>query len=442
MIQTGFVAALDLGTSKIKGVVGRMNENNVISVLACETVPSKQCIRRGVVYNVEETGANVKKLISMLENVIGRNIAKVYVSVAGQSLHTIPYRTYRQLSSSGIVTENVINQLNDEAQKFKPDLSRKYAIADVEYYVDRKPEKNPVGITCSMVEAEYQMLVGRPNLVANIEKGIVERANVRIAGYIVGAQASAAISLNDDEKELGCVFIDFGAGTTTVSIYKGGVLRRTVVIPFGGKTITRDICELNFTETDAEQYKIKFGKAVDGSDNSLFSPFSSKSDIDLVELNKVIRMRLDEITANIKEQIRLSGYEGQLGAGIVITGGASQLKNLDLYLKEKFNMPVRKASAKKSFVNNAPEIANDPSFTQVLGLLLFGTEDCEVVEVEPEGEELESQTKSSKNLFGKQSHRNEGIKTPKKSKTDKNNKGIKNTLGGFFSSMFSEEEDE
>jgi cell division protein FtsA len=442
MIQTGFVAALDLGTSKIKGVVGRMNENNVISVLACETVPSKQCIRRGVVYNVEETGANVKKLISMLENVIGRNIAQVYVSVAGQSLHTIPYRTYRQLSSSGIVTENVINQLNDEAQKFKPDLSRKYAIADVEYYVDRKPEKNPVGITCSMVEAEYQMLVGRPNLVANIEKGIVERANVRIAGYIVGAQASAAISLNDDEKELGCVFIDFGAGTTTVSIYKGGVLRRTVVIPFGGKTITRDICELNFTETDAEQYKIKFGKAVDGSDNSLFSPFSSKSDIDLVELNKVIRMRLDEITANIKEQIRLSGYEGQLGAGIVITGGASQLKNLDLYLKEKFNMPVRKASAKKSFVNNAPEIANDPSFTQVLGLLLFGTEDCEVVEVEPEGEELESQTKSSKNLFGKQSHRNEGIKTPKKSKTDKNNKGIKNTLGGFFSSMFSEEEDE
>jgi len=442
MIQTGFVAALDLGTSKIKGVVGRMNENNVISVLACETVPSKQCIRRGVVYNVEETGANVKKLISMLENVIGRNIAKVYVSVAGQSLHTIPYRTYRQLSSSGIVTENVINQLNDEAQKFKPDLSRKYAIADVEYYVDGKPEKNPVGITCSMVEAEYQMLVGRPNLVANIEKGIVERANVRIAGYIVGAQASAAISLNDDEKELGCVFIDFGAGTTTVSIYKGGVLRRTVVIPFGGKTITRDICELNFTETDAEQYKIKFGKAVDGSDNSLFSPFSSKSDIDLVELNKVIRMRLDEITANIREQIRLSGYEGQLGAGIVITGGASQLKNLDLYLKEKFNMPVRKASAKKSFVNNAPEIANDPSFTQVLGLLLFGTEDCEVVEVEPEGEEPESQTKSSKNLFGKQSHRNEGIKTPKKSKTDKNNKGIKTTLGGFFSSMFSEEEDE
>jgi len=118
-----------------------MNENNVISVLACETVPSKQCIRRGVVYNVEETGANVKNMISMLENVIGRNIAKVYVSVAGQSLHTIPYRTYRQLSSSGIVTENVINQLNDEAQKFKPDLSRKYAIADVEYYVDGKPEK-------------------------------------------------------------------------------------------------------------------------------------------------------------------------------------------------------------------------------------------------------------------------------------------------------------
>lgn len=445
MVQNGFIAAIDLGTSKIKGIVGRMNENNVVSVLACETVPSKQCIRRGVVYNVEETGANVKKLISMLDNAVGRHIAKVYVSLAGQSLHTIQYRNYRQLSSAGIVTESIVDQLKEEAEKFKPDILRKYDVVDVEYYVDGKPEKNPIGIACSMIEAEYQIVVGRPNLVTNIEKGIVERANVQVAEYVVGAKASAAISLNDDEKELGCAFIDFGAGTTTLSIYKDGVLRKMVVIPFGGKTITRDICELNFTETDAEQYKIKFGKAVDSNESSLFSPFSSKADIDLVELNKVIRMRLDEITANIKEQIRLSGYEGKLGAGIVITGGASQLKNLDLYLKEKLNMPVRKATAKKTFVNNAPEIANDPSFTQVLGMLMFGAEDCEAVEMESEDEEeeeTETSTKTSRGIFGKQSHHSEGLKTPKKSKSDKSNKGIKNALGGFLSSMFSEDDDE
>src|SRR5690606_36563654 len=119
-----------------------------------------------------------------------------------------------------------------------------------------------------------------------------------------------------------------GAGTTTLSVYKDGVLRRAVVIPFGGKSITKDISALNFTESDAEQLKIKFGKAMETHESPFFSsPFSSKPDVDLSELNRVIGLRLDEITANIVEQIRLSGFENKLGAGVIITGGASQMKN-------------------------------------------------------------------------------------------------------------------
>ena len=167
------------------------------------------------------------------------------------------------------------------------------------------------------------------------------------------------------------------AGTTTISVYKDSILRRTVVIPFGGKTITKDISALNLTESDAEQLKLKYGKATETRENSLFSsPFSSKPDVDHSELIRVIALRLDEITANISEQIRLSGYENKLGAGVVITGGASQLKNLSEYLTQKLKMPVRKATAKKSYINNAPDLLNDPSFTQALGMLLLGEENC------------------------------------------------------------------
>ncbi len=383
MIQSGFIAAIDLGTSKITGVVARKNEDNVISVLACETIPSNRCIRRGLVYNIEETGAKVRKLISLLENKLNRKIAKVYVSVAGQSLHAVSHSVSKQLSSSGIVTENVIDQMRKEAEKFMPDMSKCYEIADVEYIINEKPEPQPVGVATTQIVANYQMIVGRPNIITNIEKSIIDRAKLQIAGYVVGPLASAEISLNDNEKELGCAFIDFGAGTSSLSIYKGGKLRYMVVIPFGGATITSDICDLNFIESDAELYKVKFGKTYETTDSGFFNPFATKPDIDLPTLNHVIELRLQEIVDNIAEQIKLSGYMDQLGAGMVISGGASQLKNIDMFLKENLNMPVRKASAKKTFINNYPELANDPSLTQALGLLLSGWENCEEQIVEP-----------------------------------------------------------
>lgn len=453
MIQSGFIAAIDLGTSRIRGIVGRKNENDVISVLAYDSIPSDNCIRRGMVYNIEETGAKVRKLVAMLENRLNRKIAKVYVSLSGQSLHTYEYREMKQLSSSGIITEDVVKQLHQAAEKYTPDLKRRYAIADVEYYVDDKPEKNPVGVTCSQIEAEFELVLGRPSLLTNIEKSITEKAQLEIADFIVGPLASAAISLNNEEKELGCAFIDFGAGTTSVSVYKGGLLRYMAVVPFGGKSITKDICELNFIESEAEQLKIKFGKAFEINETGAFfnSPFSQKPDIDLKELNKVISLRLDEIVANLKEQIHQSGYEGQLGAGLIITGGASQMKNMDAYLKDKLGMNVRRASAKKTFVNNFPDLTNDPALTQTLGLLLLGKEDCEEVIIEDyegnEGNEAVTEsTRGRKIGFGSIMKPNKKTKEktqkpPKEEKTSSSG-GLFSKIESAFGSMFSEDDDE
>lgn len=442
MTQSGFIAAIDLGTSSIKGVVGRKNESNVISILASGSISSKNCIRRGMVYNIEETGANVRKLVTMLENSLGRKIGKVYVSLGGQSLRTLEFREANDLSSGGMVTDEIVEQLRVSAQKYSPELSKSYAVADVEYFIDDKPERNPVGVTGTRLEAGFKLITGRPNLMGNIEKSIKGKAEVDVADYIVGALAAAEAALNDEDKELGCAFVDFGAGTTTLSVYKGGILRAMVVIPFGGKNITRDICALNFTENDAEQLKIKFGKALENQENSLFSsPFSSKPDVDLTQLNRVIAMRLDEITANLKEQIRLSGYENKLGAGLIITGGASQLKNMDAYLTRELKMPVRKAAVKKTYINNFPELVNDPAYTKVLGMLLLGEEDCELQVVEPHGykEHDEDAADTSRSNRAKEK-RKESTKA-KKQKSTKQGGGFFSNVEDFFGNMFSDDDE-
>ena len=447
MTQSGFLAVIDLGTSRIKGVVGRRNENGVLSIMASGTIDSGNSIRRGMVYNIEQAGANVQKLVMMLENSISRKITRVYVSLAGQSLHTLEFNEMKQLSS-GMVTEEVVKQLHMAAEKFQPEMKRNYRVADVEYYIDDKPERSPVGVTGTQIEAGFELIVGRPNLLTNIQKSISSKTELEIADYIVGATASAAMALNEEEKELGCGFLDFGAGTTTLTVYKNGILRRMVVIPFGGKNLTKDICALNFTENDAEQLKIKFGKAFENHDGPLFSsPFSSKPDIDLAELNKVIGMRLDEIIANIKEQINLSGYEGKLGAGLIISGGASQLRNLDIYLTQKLKLSVRKASAKKSMINNAPELINDPSYTQVLGMLLSAEEDCGQVTVEShdEGEKDDGRSISS-GWFGGTKKKNpkpeKKVKKVKKVNPVKKEGGFISKMEDVFGGIFTEEDDE
>lgn len=441
MMQSGFIAAIDLGTSSIKGVVGRKNENNVISILASGSIPSKNSIRRGMVYNIEETGASVRKLIAMLENSMGRKIGKVYVSLGGQSLRTLEFREAVELSTGGVVSDDAVQQLRASAEKYSPELSRAYTVADVEYYIDNKPERNPVGVTGSRLEASFKLITGRPNLMGNVEKSITGRAELPIADYIVGAMAAAAVALNDEEKELGCAFVDFGAGTTTLSLYKGGILRGMAVIPFGGKNITRDICALNFTENDAEQLKIKFGKALESQESSFFaSPFSSKPDVDLTQLNRVIGMRLDEITANLQEQIRLSGYEESLGAGMIITGGASRLKNMDAYLTRELKMPVRVATAKKAFINNSPDLVNDPSFTRVLGMLLMGEENCELQVVEPqEYDSYDEEAGSSSRSSRSKEKRKDNAKVKKQKSTKEG--GFLTNMENFFGNMFSDDDE-
>ncbi|EGK02255.1 cell division protein FtsA [Dysgonomonas gadei] len=443
MEQSGFIVGIDLGTSKIIGVVGRKNEQGVISILASESIPSDSCVKYGVIYNIDEAAGKIKKLINLLENKTGKKIGKAYVSVAGKSLRAIEHKETKLLDGTTPITFALLDNLEQQAKLNKPEFFTNYSVLAPEYYLDGNYEEDPIDKTGSTLEGHYRLVIGRPNIKTNLAKSITEKAQIEIAGYIVGPVAAGALVLDEHDRQAGCALVDFGASTTTLSIYKGGLLRFMSVIPFGGRTITKDVQELGFVFESAETYKIRYGKL--GKEKNKAAADVSP-DVDLRELNKVIQLRQDEIILNVINQIKLSGYSDELDAGIIMIGGASQMNGLVDYLAEKSQLPVKRAVAKRVYINNAAELLQNPLYTQALSLLLFANENCEKKEVViPKVEPVIAPTPPPTPPVEEEEEPEEDTKKNKKHKKQKD--GKQTTLFGFFEkiqnfggTMFNDEE--
>lgn len=440
MEQSGFIVGIDLGTSKIVGVVGRKNEQGVISILASESIPSDSCVKYGVIYNIDEAAGKIKKLINLLENKTGKKIGKAYVSVAGKSLRAIEHKETKLLDGTTPITFALLDNLEQQAKLNKPEFFTNYSVLAPEYYLDGNYEEDPIDKIGSTLEGHYRLVIGRPNIKTSLAKSITEKAQIEIAGYIVGPVAAGALVLDEHDRQAGCALADFGAGTTTLSIYKGGLLRFMSVIPFGGRTITKDVQELGFVFESAETYKIRYGRL--GKDKNKAAADVSP-DVDLRELNKVIQLRQDEIILNVINQIKLSGYADELDAGIIMIGGASQMNGLVDHLAEKSQLPVKRAVAKRVYINNAAELLQNPLYTQALSLLLFANENCEKKEiVVPKVEPVVTPTPPP---VEEDDEPEEDTKRNKKHKKQKD--GKQTTLFGFFEkiqnfggTMFNDEE--
>lgn len=377
MEQSGFIAVVELSTAKITGIVARKNAQGVITILASEIMPSESCIRYGVIYNIDLAAGKIKRLVNLLENKVGKKIGSIYVSVAGKSLRALEHTETKYLDGNTVITMAMLDAMDQQAKLNKPDFFTSYSVHEPQYFVDGVADENPIGKTASSIEARSIVVVGPPNIKANLKRSIEEKAQLQIKSYITGAVAAGALVVDLEDRQKGCALIDFGAGTTTVSIYKDGLLKFMTVIPFGGRTVTKDVQQLGFTFEQAEEYKIKYGKL---GKRTRQDDENKPSGVDVRELNKVIQLRMDEIILNVLNQMKLSGYSENLESGILTLGGASQMTGLNEYLEEKCQMSVRRATPKRVYINNASEMLNDPAHAQVLGLLLFANENCEQIE--------------------------------------------------------------
>lgn len=397
MELTEFIAAVDLGTSKIVGIVGSKRPDGSLLIHAIEKETSDSCIKRGCIQNVDETATKLKRLVTKLENRARCKIGKIYVGLGGQSLQSIDHRVTRQLNEDTPITDQIISSLKEVSMQMPVGNKEILEIVPSEYLVDGKRVGQPVGVYGTEIEATHKIIIGRPVLRKNLNR-VLEKIHLPLAGYLLSPLAGACV-LSEPEKSLGCVLVDFGAATTTVSIYKDGLLRHLAVIPLGGNTITKDIASLQLLENEAEKVKTYFGNAapeMDESENKIIKHAANMSidspEIQMRTLHQVVLCRSEEIIENISNQLKIAGYDSkQLSVGFILTGGASNMKGLTSLLRKKTDMEVKFGAFQKPLASaQFAEIGKDVSYSVLLGLLQRGDVNCskeeEPVVVAPEPE--------------------------------------------------------
>ncbi len=381
---TDFIAAIDLGTSKIAGVIGKKNPDGSLHIYAIEHEPSDSCIKRGCIQNVDSATQKVKQLISKLENQARCKIGKLYVGIGGQSIYSIDNKVSKILSEESQITGDLIEELKAKSMGMNVGNKEIIDVIPFEYIIDGQKTTEPVGVYGSEIEASHKVIIGRPIIKKNILR-MIEKIDVEIAGFYISPLASSQV-LTEAEQNLGCILVDFGASTTSVSVYKDNLLRHLCVLPLGGDAITKDIASLQLLENEAEKVKIKFGSANPDIDENIetqiIKPTSnSVSDIPEIQLrtlHQIVLCRSEEIIENILNQIKLSGLDfSQLRSGFILTGGASALKGLPELIKRKSDLDIKfGVFQKKITFSKNNNISKELGFSVLLGLLANGTVNC------------------------------------------------------------------
>ncbi len=377
-----FIVAIDLGTSKIAGVIASKDVTGSITIHAIEKEDSEGCIKRGCIQNVDEAASKVKKLIANLENKAKTKIGRLYIGLGGQSVQSVDHKVSRQLNEEIPITDEIINSLKEVSMDLPIPGKEILEIVPSEYLVDGKKVVQPVGVYGSEIEANHKLIVGKQAIMKNLKR-MEEKLPVEVAGYLLTPLASASV-LSEPEKSLGCALVDFGAATTTVSVYKEGLLRHLAVLPLGGQTITKDISTLQLLENAAEKLKISYGNAspdVDDSDNKVLKQQSNggidSPEIQLRTLHQVILCRSEEIVENVLNQLKISGYEKQIPAGYILTGGASNMKGLTALFRKKTDVEVKQGFfMRQVFSKSYTEVSKDAKYSALLGLAAKGSANC------------------------------------------------------------------
>ncbi len=376
------VAAVDIGTTKIVSLVGRLNDQGKLEVLGISQTASKG-VKRGVVLNIEETVQAIQTTSSEAMKQSGIQFKEVFVGIAGQHIKSVRNRGYINRDSYEVeITRDDLQNLIDDMHKIPVDVGEEIIhVLPQNYIVDSETGvKNPVGMFGKRLEANFHIVIGQTSSARNIGK-CINRVDLDVKQLVLEPLASSSAVLTDDEKEAGVALVDIGGGTTDVAVYYDDVIRHTAVIPFGGNVITHDIKEgCAILQRQAESLKVQFGSALGDlaqEDKVVTIPGISgrePKEISFKSLAYIIQSRMEEIIDAVSYEIENSGYMDKLSAGIVLTGGGSMLKHLNQLVKFKSGMDVRIGFPSEQLAAETAEEINQPMYATSIGLLLKGLE--------------------------------------------------------------------
>jgi cell division protein FtsA len=374
--ESKMIVGLDIGTSKVVAIVGAITPEGYLEIVGIGTHRSSG-LKKGVVVNIESTVLSIQRAIEEAELMAGCQIHSVYAGIAGSHI--------RSLNSHGIVAirdrevfAQDLERVIDAAQAVAIPADQKVLhILPQEFLIDEQDGvKEPLGMSGVRLEAKVHLVTCAVNASQNIEK-CIRRCGLEVEDIILEQLASSYAVLTEDEKELGVCVVDIGGGTTDIAIFKDGAIRHTAVLPIAGDQVTNDIAMALRTPTpNAEDIKIKYACALaklTSPDETIKVPSvgdRQPRDLSRQALAEVVEPRYDELFTLVQAELRRSGYEDLIAAGIVLTGGTSKMEGVIELAEEIFHMPVRLGSPQN--IRGLTDIVNNPIYSTGVGLLIYG----------------------------------------------------------------------
>jgi cell division protein FtsA len=383
MEKSEFAVGLDIGTTKIVAMIGRLNDYGKLEILGIGKAKSLG-VHRGVVNNIVQTVQSIKQATTQAVSSSGIEIKEVTVGIAGQHIRSLQHSDYiTRENDEETIEQSDIDRLCDQVHKLVMLPGEEIIhVLPQEYKIDGQAEiKEPIGMYGGRLEANFHVVVGQVASIKNIVR-CVNNADLQLSDITLEPLAAADAVLSHEEKEAGVALIDIGGGTTDLAIFKDGIIRHTAVIPFGGNVITQDIKEgCSIIEKQAELLKVKFGSAWPGEnkDNEVVSIPGLRGrepkEITLKNLSKIIHARTVEILEQVFGEIKNYGYDEakkQLIAGVVLTGGGSQLKHIKQLTEFVTGMPTRVGYPNEHLAGDSDKECTSPVFATAVGLVMKG----------------------------------------------------------------------
>ena len=374
------VVGIDVGTTKICTMVAEVRPDSRINVLGVGLTPSKG-LDKGVVVNIDDAVNAIATSVEKAERLSGYRIGTAYVGIAGKHVQSLNSRGVVAISRPDHeITAMDVSRAVESAQAVAIPTQREIIhVIPRAYIVDGHENiRDPVGMSGYRLEVETHIVTGEVMAIQNLIKS-VERAGVIIDDLVLQPLASGEAVLTAEDKDRGVVLVDIGGGTTDIAIFIQGGIWHSVVIPVGGNHLTNDIVYVLHTPHNTAEYlKLKYGLAIavepeEGEDDLIktesFAP-GEHQEISRYHLNQIIQARCEQIVELIAAEIRRSGYEGLLPAGIVLTGGSSQLPGFDELVREMLGMPVRIGSP--SNLTGLSDAVDSPPYATGVGLVKWG----------------------------------------------------------------------
>jgi len=370
------LVGLDIGTNKIAAVVGELTADGGIEVLGIGSSPSRG-LKKGVVINIESTVQSIQRAIEEAELMAGCQIDAVYAGIAGSHIRSLNSKGVVAIKDGEVYSQD-IERVIDAAQAVAIPADQKVLhILPQEFVIDEQEDvKEPLGMSGVRLEAKVHLVTCGVNAAQNIEK-CIERCGLKVQDVILEQLASSYAVLTEDERELGVCMVDIGGGTTDIAIFTEGSIRHTAVIPIAGDQVTNDIAMALRTPTkNAEEIKIRYACALTQlakADETIVVPGVGDKpprNLSRQALAEVVEPRYDELFTLVQAELRRSGYEDLIAAGIVLTGGSSKMEGAVDLAEEIFHMPVSLGWPKH--VTGLKEIVRNPVYSTGVGLLLYG----------------------------------------------------------------------